>query len=469
MIHSALRALLPDPNWSRNSGIGLKRSQTLFSQSEAILTAAAQAAWIGLRYQVPIIATTIEVGEDDVPMLKYRVPRINEVEEWAHRTLVVHHRPALDINRLREELGELKVPSPQGDQTWMHLVLDSSKDTASVSRIGFIFHTHHSVTDGNGGKIITNRYLAEFGTRLRAGNTSIPDFLWGTESENLTPAIFNVLGPSEPVPIHPSSDQEPTFAHPFYRTLGGEMQSIGASMENQYGFKARDGDQGWPDSRRAELVFSPKESKTLLTYMKNEPYTLAVLLHAALAMVVMFYKPGSKDAKNSFLNNFVMVDVRSHLKVPYTGEGYPGYAIAPPMLRLPVSLFLTSEGTALALDKELLVKVMSEIRERYAEHKERAISYIAPASDIFAYAMKRSYAVDHHPVNQCYMFSSDGPGEKFLKSTVRDTSGNTLFEITKFFTFICHPTLRLISVCRLGRELWKLARILTGTCWLRRT
>ncbi|KAF7334312.1 hypothetical protein MSAN_02393000 [Mycena sanguinolenta] len=225
----------------------------------ASIVGAARAAWLSLRYQIPIIATVIEVGKDDVPMLKYRVPNVNQVEEWADRTMRAHHRPALDLGRLREELGGQKIPSPEGDQTWMHLVLGAADSTIPVSRIGFIFHTHHAMTDGNGCKIIVNRYLAQFAAQLTATKRVVAsDLAWGSEVENLTPAIFNVLGSSEPIPIHPSSDEVPTFAHPLYATLGAEIQVIGQSLQNQYGFKPRAADPGWTNAQRLELTFSPE-------------------------------------------------------------------------------------------------------------------------------------------------------------------------------------------------------------------
>ncbi|KAJ6469456.1 hypothetical protein C8R45DRAFT_937855 [Mycena sanguinolenta] len=409
------------------------------SESAAIV-AAARAAWISLRYQTPIVATAIEVGQDEVPMLKYRVPNANQVEEWADRTLRTHHRPALDLGRLREELGNQKVPSLEGDQTWMHLVLGAADSTGPVSPIGFIFHTHHSVTDGNGCKIIVNRYLTHLAAQLTATKRVVAsDLAWGSEVEHLTPAMFNVLESSEPIPIHPSSDEVPTLAHPLYGTLGAEMQAIGQSLQNQYGFKPRAVDPGWASSQRLELTFTPKESDTLLAHMKTEPYTLTVLAHAALSMVAVFFNPPSKDAADFALSNFCMFDTRPRLKAPYTGEGYPGYALCPPMLHLPVSLFLTSEGSPLPLDQDLLMKLMGEIRDRYTGNKQRAIAYIAQASDMFAYGMKQGYAANYFTVNQCYMFSSDGPGELYLNSTFKNVNGNAIFKLTKFFTSLNHP------------------------------
>lgn len=89
-----------------------------------------------------------------------------------------------------------------------------------------------------------------------------------------------------------------------------------------------------------------------------------------------------------------MFDVRPRLKAPYTGKGYTGYALAPPVLRLPVSRFLASDGTPLPLDRGLLTELMDEIRDRYAAHKQRAVAYVAQASDMFAYGMKQGYAAN---------------------------------------------------------------------------
>ncbi|KAF8168613.1 hypothetical protein K438DRAFT_1774674 [Mycena galopus ATCC 62051] len=426
-------------------------------QSHSNIVAAARAAWISLRYRVPTLATSLEVGQDDMSMLKYRVPSADQAVEWGNRTLLVHHRPSFDLNGLREELGPMKIPTAEGDLANMHLVIGASDGAAPISHIGFIFHAHHAITDGNGCKIIVNQYLTDFGNRLAGGeNVPISDLPWGTEVDNLTPAIFNVLSSSEPIPIHPSSEEEPTLAHPMYATLAGEMQAIGASLQNQHGFKPRDGDSGWPKAQRVELIFSPQESETLLGFMKKEPYTLTVLgakfsiepsavrlivdiAHAALAMVAIADNPVSKDSENLCLNNFCMFDVRPRLKAPYTGKGYNGLALSPPMLNLPVSLFLTAEKNPLPLDRALLVKLMSELRNRYAAHQRRAIAYTAQGSDILVYGMKQGYAVNHIPVNQCYMFSSDGRGETYLTPVFHDGDGNTLFTLTKFFTSLSHP------------------------------
>ncbi|KAJ7477021.1 hypothetical protein B0H11DRAFT_2031646 [Mycena galericulata] len=408
------------------------------SQPEATVRGAARRAWIALRHRIPIVATTIELDEKDVPMLTYRVPDDQQVGEWAARTLVVHEQARMDLNKLRHELGGQTIPSAAGDQTWMHLVLPSS--TPTPNQIGFIFHAHHSVTDGNGAKIIVNTFLAQFAKQL--GRTSGDDSLpWGEEApQRLTPAFFNALNPAEPLPIPLGSDEEPTFEHPVYATLGAEMQNIVESMQNQYGFKPRDADKGWSKARRVEIVFSKEESKPLLAYMRSQPYTLTVLAHAALAMVVMFYNPASKETAQYTMNNWCMVDVRSRLKEPFSSRhGYPAYGIAPPMCRLPVALFLSAEGNPLALNRDVLLTAMDAIRTRYKAQKEMAIAYMAPAAQFFTTEMKKGYAANHTSPNQCFMLSNDGQGENILDLTFPDEKGQSVFNLARFFTSINHP------------------------------
>jgi hypothetical protein len=170
----------------------------------------------------------------------------------------------------------------------------------------------------------------------------------------------------------------------------------------------------------------------------------------------MSENPATPDVIKHSLNNFCMVDVRPRLKEPYASrDGYPGYALAPPMCRIPVALFLSSDGQPLPLDKTLLLRVINFIQERYAEHRGMAVAYIAQASEMFGYAMKQGYvanesvllSLDHFavayfgdtrrtPSNHCYMFSSDGPGEKFLDSTFTNSSGKPELSLLKFFTSI---------------------------------
>ncbi|KAJ7638213.1 hypothetical protein FB45DRAFT_902275 [Roridomyces roridus] len=411
-----------------------------FAEPQAVSTvlAAARAAWLSLRYQIPIVATSIQVDDSSTPRLEYRVGDAAQVNKWADRTLVVNCRPVLDLNRFREELGAQMVPSVSGDQTWMHIVMTpASLSSSRVSQLGFILHTHHAPIDGMGSRIVVNRYLTEFAKSL-GDDGKEPALQWGGEVENLTPAVFNVLAPSEPVPIPSSSAEEPSVIHPLYATLLGEMAVLGKSLEDQHGFKPRGGDPGWPNAQRLQLLFSSSESDRVFECMKEQPYTLTILAHAALAMTQVFFNPVSTETEHLYMNNFVMRDIRSRLKAPYTDAGYPGYALSPPMFRLPVSLFL-SDGTLLPMDRELLLKLMGETEQIYDGHRKMAVAYVAQAAEVFAYMMQQGYAHNQVAVNEAYNFSSDGAGEKYLDSTFQDANGKNMFSLRKFFTSVNHP------------------------------
>ncbi|KAJ7621281.1 hypothetical protein FB45DRAFT_928857 [Roridomyces roridus] len=423
-----------------------KGHQTLFfavhlrlatPQSEAAIQEVARRSWIHLRHQTPIVATTCGLDENEFPLLKYAVPDVNQVREWAARTLIVHTQATIDLNGLREELGYQKIPSAAGDQTWMHLVVASS--STEVEEIGLVFHTAHAPTDGNGAKIILHGFLSEFAKQL-GSTASEEQLIWGDEIQRLAPALFTVLNADEPLLIKPGSNEEPSFAHPAYGTLGAAMQSIVQSMQNAYGFKHKEGDKSpWPAYHRAELVFGEQESKSLLGYLQDQPYTMAVLAHAALAMVVVHFNPPSVESAGHTLSNWTMLDVRHRLKEPFSSRhGYTGYGIAPPRFSLPLSLFFSDE-TLLPLDKAMLLKLMDDARERYKLQRELPPGYFPLAAELFVAQMKMGYAANMIPPNQCYSFSSDGRGENKLDLTYKDKSGKAVFEITKFWTSVSHP------------------------------
>ncbi|KAJ7621277.1 hypothetical protein FB45DRAFT_928849 [Roridomyces roridus] len=426
-----------------------KGGQTLFvalnlvlvtPTSEALLREAARRAWIALRHQIPIVATSIDIDENENPILKYRVPNTHQVDEWAARTLVVHTQTAVDLYQVHAELGDQKIPSADGDQTWMHLILPSSP--AEIDQIGFIFHTHHSITDGHGSQILVNAYLTEFGQQL--GNTGAEvQFRWGEEVDRLPPDCFTILNPAEPLLIKPDSTEEPSFGDPVYGTLGAEMQRIGDSMQNVYGFKPRDGDKSaWPAYRHIDLEFSEDESKHLLAYMKEQPHTLTVLAHAALAMVVMSNNPPSSEFGQYKLNNFTLLDVRHRLREPFSSRhGFAGYALSTPIFQVPVSLFLGSDGMALPLDRATLLKVMEDVGPRYKAQRDMPPGYLALAAEVFCQGLKQGYAANLVPPAQCYTFSSDGRGENKLDSMFHDKQGRPMFKLARFFTSISriHP------------------------------
>ncbi|KAK0461740.1 uncharacterized protein EV420DRAFT_125611 [Desarmillaria tabescens] len=399
-------------------------------------------AWKWLRYHVPIIACTISVDDDDSGYLEYHSPTPNGVEEWAERTFVVHDQQVLDLNELRMKVGQARIPSAAGDQTWLHFVAHASTVDDTITRVGFLFQSHHAPFDGPGIKLVFSRYLAQVARSL--GSSAPCDFIWGSETHNLSPCVYNILSTLEPRPISPHSGEHPSFDKPYYQSIQTIYSGVLKASQNAYGFRPRNRDTRWPFCQRDEIIFSNRESNSILkrlkdTFPSQRSYTVTHLAHAALAMVVMSDNPPEKSDLDSFLNNYSLVDCRSRLKEPYsepTHEGYPGYAIGITMMRIPVSIFCSSSGELLPLNRNLLFTAMGHIRAFYDNQRaiSAPLSCMAQLGQIMSVSMKDAAVANLLTPNQCYMLSSDGVGERYLQPTYVDHSGKTVLTVPKFFS-----------------------------------
>lgn len=199
---------------------------------ESALAKASRDAWLWLRYHIPTIAASLSIDDQGVSNIIYRTASPATADQWADRTFIPHKRDGVDLDQLRREVGQGKIPSSAGDQTWLHLVSDNTDASKGVSRFGLLLHTHHAPFDGSGTKVLLNRYLTHLATLLGTWNEGGEESLeWGKEVDNLPPAVFNVLGPAEPTPIPKNSSDEPSFALPYYASLGGFLQELGDSLQ----------------------------------------------------------------------------------------------------------------------------------------------------------------------------------------------------------------------------------------------
>ncbi|KAF4578360.1 trichothecene O-acetyltransferase family protein [Pleurotus pulmonarius] len=416
--------------------------------SQYHLTNAARATWMWLRYHVPAIATSIVPDDEGTSRLVYKPASEAEVNEWASRTFIVSRDPEADVEHLRLKLGEEKIPSEDGLQTWAHFVLTPGDDRESVSKFGFLIRTHHAPFDGVGLKIMLNRYLIQLAKRLGSADGAQSTLQWGSEAANLVPAVYNILLPSIPRAIPPDSSEEPSFAHPYYGTMGAVLQSIGEAMKIPYGFKPRPSDPGWPSPGREVLFFSASESAQLLASLKplgkadvGKAYTLTHLAHAALAMTVMADNPPTADASGLVLGNLHLRNCREFLVEPYSSrDGYSGYALGVSHLSVPVSLFITGDGKPAPLDKQTLVKAMKAVRDSYEQQKALPdpINYMGQASLIFTQNITAGAKANMLPPNNCYAFSSDGISEKQLDRSFTDSSGKAVLELSDAFISVNH-------------------------------
>lgn len=241
------------------------------------LGSSAQECWCWLRFQVPTIASSI-LNESDhkLPMLVYKTASPQEISRWAQRTLIIHSPSHIDLDQLRVNEGQKKVPSSDGDHTWMHLVPGEIANGA-VSKFCLLLHTHHSPFDGAGIKIVVNRYLTQL-AKVLSDSYGASEFIeWGNELENLPPAAYNILNFNEPLPISPDSPEEPSFDHDYYKSFGRVLPAFGAATKDTYGFSARPKDAGWPETRRAEVLFTREESGGIQTASRISGFTLTHL------------------------------------------------------------------------------------------------------------------------------------------------------------------------------------------------
>ncbi|OJA19713.1 hypothetical protein AZE42_13823, partial [Rhizopogon vesiculosus] len=183
------------------------------------LSSSAQECWCSLRFQFPTIASSIG-GSDQLPTVTYTTGTLQEIHQWAERTLLVHSPSHIDLDQLRVDESQRNVPSSDGDYSWMHLVPGELADDGAVSKFGLLFHTHHSLFDGSAVKIIMNFYLDQLAKSLSDSRSTSKSIQWGNELENLPPAVFNILNSHEVLPIPPDSTQEPSYDHEYYKCIG---------------------------------------------------------------------------------------------------------------------------------------------------------------------------------------------------------------------------------------------------------
>lgn len=191
------------------------------------LGSSAQECWCSLRFQFPNIAASLG-GSDELPTLTYTTGTPQEIDQWALRTFFIHSPSHIDLEQLRTDEGQKKVPSPDGDYCWMHFVPGELADDGTVTRFGLLFHMHHSLSDGIGIRIMMNFYLGQLAKALSDSRSPSEHIQWGNELENLFPPVFNILNSQEAVPIPPDSAQEPSFDNEYYKTLQNVLDDLGA-------------------------------------------------------------------------------------------------------------------------------------------------------------------------------------------------------------------------------------------------
>lgn len=114
-------------------------------------------------------------------------------------------------------------------------------------------------------------------------------------------------------------------------------------------------------------------------------------------MTVVSNNPPTPESAGQFMNSFGLMDSRSSLKEPYSSrDGYPGYALAITMMRVPVSTFQAENGSVLPLDKNTLAKAIKVVRGLYVAQKATpgTLSYMGQGAEIFGAVMQQAVEAD---------------------------------------------------------------------------
>lgn len=150
-------------------------------------------AWETLRFEIPTLAATTEQDANDDTFICYRVARsFDEVKAWSDRTVRLRGRDAKDLDGLRYQLSQHKIPEPNGDQTFIYV--QPQTETAC----GFLLHSHHTPFDGSAVQIILNDLIGRVCKLIAGTSSTSPESLaWGTENKNLPPPTCAILSPTE--------------------------------------------------------------------------------------------------------------------------------------------------------------------------------------------------------------------------------------------------------------------------------
>ena len=159
-----------------------RRDHSLKSEHLNILqlhTRAVQ-AFCQTRWKYPTVAARIIDGDK----ASYGVESREGVEKWAERTVVTVCQEGGWL-ALRERLSrESPLPTPDGDCCLFYLIVRPDESVQPELReFDILMHTHHSLTDGSGIRVILNEFLQRLADPLPND-----DIVWGEESQRLLPA-----------------------------------------------------------------------------------------------------------------------------------------------------------------------------------------------------------------------------------------------------------------------------------------
>jgi len=363
--------------------------------------------WEVLRFQEPIIALHTEFDSQEAPFMTYRaVESLNVLRDWSDRT-VRFCEGETDLDDLRFEKGQNRVPEENGDQTFLYVV------ARSPTSYGLLFHSHHAPVDGVGMKIMFTKFCKIFASGIDSSTLA-----WGTEGANLAPGFLSILNEKEVLdgPLHD-------------KNLNTVVDDYFHAMKRRTGFKYREVRPG--PTRRHHITLSVEETSKLLKGVKSLGYTLNVVAHAALCIMTHRENPKLKamppDAAYVF---YGLVNSRDRLAPPYNGrDAFTGWGLGITCLQIPVAFvaFATVAGDVGQL------KVVSEaVKAEYIKQKE--FPSLLAVEERMTETILNDVTPGVRPAPwMTPSFSGDGKGEVYMDREYSDPEGNPCVSIDDFF------------------------------------
>ncbi|OOF91827.1 hypothetical protein ASPCADRAFT_210770 [Aspergillus carbonarius ITEM 5010] len=259
-------------------------SVTLPFTSPAAATAALRLAWQQLRYEQPMIATTIE-GLTKV----YEVPDEAALTQWVAATFIVS--PAANAEALT------RIMTPIHQATLYYLPASAE----------LVFRSHHALIDGVGTLMLWHRFLSIL---ANPPSESPPSF--GDEPARLAPSLEAVL--QHPVP------PKPALAAQGAQLVQACVQAMpGIGPVNRVGTVA-----AGPVQNR-EWVFPERTSAALVQACKAQGFSVSAAVQAAYIRTIVAHADPDAPGSRSHPHRYVTVNsvnLRPKLPAPYNTSQY---------------------------------------------------------------------------------------------------------------------------------------------------
>ena len=332
-----------------------RRDHSLESEPLNILQLQTRAiqAFCQTRWKYPTVAARIVDGDK----ASYGVESRERVEKWAERTVVTVCQEGGWL-ALRERLSrESPLPTPDGDCCLFYLIVRPDESVQpELGEFDILMHTHHSLTDGSGIRVILNEFLQRLADPLP--NSAI---IWGEETRRLLPASV-LLGKIE--------ETESGIATVMSLAPGERSETLNKVDHQQYIilysviWLTHDSSSkpmvGLPVYRPNILSLMPEHRGTLLISHTFEdpnflPRLLAIgrkqgvkltgILQAAMLKAVYESSDIKPDPEDVYHSGSPMDLRNGHLMSEYCDRTiYVNSAVAIQMMHVPCNLFQTEQG-----------------------------------------------------------------------------------------------------------------------------